>query len=233
MSSLPESLLSVGGIRAWSIGNVFQNQPFDARDPRDLDRLSGWLGLDTPFRQATQIHGDQVDLEGTENACDAFLVKLGQAALVRHADCFPVVVAAPRESLAILAHCGWKGTRLGLATKSVRQLEAMGCRSEELFAAIGPGIGPDHFEVGPEVLEQFPIPFHAQTSWGTPSVDLPAFLLSQLIQSGLRSDQITCSKADTFADPSFHSYRREKEVAGRNASVCIVSVPLSNGDAQS
>ena len=84
-----------------------------------------------------------------------------------------MVIAAPSVNLAIVAHCGWKGVRLDLAGKSVGQLLALGALASDLYAAIGPGIGPASFEVGPEVLDQFADPYHRLTAWGTPSIDLP------------------------------------------------------------
>ena len=227
MSRLPESLLARGPISALTVGKIFLDESFDARLPGDLEKLSRWLGMTSPLRQAEQIHTDLIDLDGSLTACDAFLVRPGQAALVRHADCFPVIVAAPQAGLAIVAHCGWKGVALDLVGKSARQLLAMGCRPEELCAAIGPGIGPASFEVGPEVLGKFPTAFHSHTRWGTASVDLPAVLRRQGMEAGIAPDRIEASVIDTFADPKFHSYRREKELSGRNATVCIVSTSPS------
>ena len=134
-----------------------------------------------------------------------------------------MVIAAPSANLAIVAHCGWKGVRLDLAGKSVRQLLAFGALASDLSAAIGPGIGPASFEVGPEVLDQFATPYHLHTAWGTPSIDLPLLLMHQLQQAGVEVDKIFPSPSDTFTDPQFHSHRREQQLAGRNATVCIVS----------
>lgn len=218
----PVTLLEEPTVRAVTIGKSFLETPFDARDATDLERLGVWLGAGCPFRQAEQIHGDAIDLDGTLGACDAFLVRAGQAALVRHADCFPVVVADPSSGLAVVAHCGWKGVILGLARKSALLLLSMGCSSTDLVAAIGPGIGPSSFEVGPEVLAKFAVEFHRVSSWGTPSVDLTSLLRHQLTESGVSGDKIITHPADTFSDPDFHSFRRERELSGRNATVCIV-----------
>jgi hypothetical protein len=203
------------------VGKSLSGIPFDAS--AEINRLSEALDLVGPIRRATQVHGDRIDLDGSADACDAFLVRAGQAALVRHADCFPVVIAAPSAKLAIVAHCGWKGVHLDLAGKSVRQLLGLGAKASDLSAAIGPGIGPASFEVGPEVLAQFPSLYSRTTAWGTPSVDLPLLLVHQLERAGVETDQIFPTLSDTFTDPRFHSHRREQQLAGRNATVCIVS----------
>jgi polyphenol oxidase len=218
----PHRLCSDGPVRAWCVGKHLEDAPFDATSADQIRRLSGVLGFEGTVRQALQVHGDAIDVDGNTTACDAFVVRAGQAALVRHADCFPVVVAAPSVRLAVVAHCGWKGVHLDLAGKAVRQLLALGAQTTDLSAAIGPGIGPASFEVGPEVLAKFPAMYHRTTSWGTSSVDLPLLLRHQLSKAGVDEGKVRTSDHDTFTDPKFHSHRREQESAGRNATVCIV-----------
>jgi YfiH family protein len=70
----------------------------------------------------------------------------GLAGLVFTADCFPVAVKGP-GGVAML-HCGWRGLAAGIVAKGVAAVGATD-------AAIGPGIGPCCFEVGPEVLAAF------------------------------------------------------------------------------
>jgi polyphenol oxidase len=225
-------MLSAGAIRAWCVGKTLSGTAFDASDPADIQRLSASLGFAGAIRQAPQVHGDRIDLGENADACDAFLVRAGQAALVRHADCFPVVVAAPSAHLAIVAHCGWKGVVLDLAGKSVRQLQALGVQASDLSASIGPGIGPASFEVGPEVIARFPTAYHRTTAWGTPSVDLPLLLMHQLERAGVATGKVQTAPQDTFTDPRFHSHRREQHSAGRNATVCIVSQDPSQPENQ-
>jgi len=171
------------------------------------------------------VHGTAIDVDGTSEACDAFLLGPGESALVRHADCFPVVVADPVRSRAALAHCGWRGTLAGLAAICARRLVRDGSRPGDLAAAIGAGIGPASFEVGPEVLGAFPEEFRRRTAWGTPSIDLVAFLRHDLASVGVA--KIESLAPDTLADPNWHSWRRDGSHSGRNATVCIVGATPS------
>lgn len=215
-------LLNQGSIACWCIGKSSLGGHFDALLPVDVVRAVENLGCPDP-RTARQVHGVAIDLDGTLEECDAFFLRPGESALVRHADCLPVVVADPVRSRAILAHCGWRGSLAGLAAACVRELVSAGSVPRDLMAAIGPGISADSFEVGPEVLDAFPASFHARTSWGTPSVDLAAFLDAQLQESGVqRVDRIWI---DTFENESWHSHRRDAEHSGRNATICIVEPP--------
>jgi polyphenol oxidase len=70
----------------------------------------------------------------------------GLAALVFTADCLPVALAGPDG--AAMLHCGWRGLAAGIIAAGA---EAVGATA----AAIGPGIGPCCYEVGPDVLSAF------------------------------------------------------------------------------
>jgi YfiH family protein len=70
----------------------------------------------------------------------------GLAPLVLTADCLPVALSG-LDGVAML-HCGWRGLAAGMVAAGA---EAVGATS----AAIGPGIGPCCYKVGPEVLDAF------------------------------------------------------------------------------
>ncbi len=213
-------LLRSGAISCWSTGRMLDGMAFDARQAQDVERLRVRLGIREAVRQAVQEHGTTIDETGESPACDAFFLRPGEAALVRHADCFPVVVADPVRSRAVLAHCGWRGSLAGLAGNCARRLIRDGSCPQDLVAAIGAGIGLASFEVGLEMRSGFPEQFHSQTSWGTPSLDLASFLRWDLEAAGVLDVQIT--SPNTFTDPSWHSYRRDGKHSGRNATICIV-----------
>ena len=78
----------------------------------------------------------------------------GQAMMLLTADCLPVAIAREptngrRPAVAIL-HVGWRGLLGGIVAAGARALGG-----GRLAAAIGPGIGPCCYEVGPEVAEPF------------------------------------------------------------------------------
>lgn len=74
---------------------------------------------------------------------------------LRFADCVPIVLYDPKKQAIGLVHAGWKGTLLKVAAATVRALtEQYGSRPADVLAGIGPSIGPCHYQVGPEVVEQ-------------------------------------------------------------------------------
>lgn len=74
---------------------------------------------------------------------------------MRFADCVPVLLFDPVKRAVGIVHAGWKGTALKAAAAGVRKMtEQFGTRPADLIAGIGPSIGPDHYEIGSEVVEQ-------------------------------------------------------------------------------
>lgn len=74
---------------------------------------------------------------------------------MRFADCVPVLIHDPRQGVIGLAHAGWMGTLRGVANATVEALKKnYGSNPVDLIAAIGPSIGPDHYEIGADVILQ-------------------------------------------------------------------------------
>lgn len=74
---------------------------------------------------------------------------------MRFADCVPIMLFDPRHGVIGMVHAGWLGTVRGAVAAAVRAMKAhYGSKPAEILAAIGPSIGPDHYEVGPDVVAQ-------------------------------------------------------------------------------
>jgi hypothetical protein len=72
------------------------------------------------------------------------------------ADCLPILLVDAKQRVVAAVHCGWRGTARRLAEKAVGRMRLLyGSRPEDLWAAIGPGIGACCYTVGPEVVEEF------------------------------------------------------------------------------
>ncbi|MEI7847575.1 MAG: peptidoglycan editing factor PgeF [Chloroflexota bacterium] len=74
---------------------------------------------------------------------------------MRFADCTPVLLYDPKKNVAGIAHAGWQGTVKKVCGNIVQSMKAVfGCSPADIMAAIGPAIGPDHYEVGQSVIDQ-------------------------------------------------------------------------------
>lgn len=146
----------------------------------------------------------------------------GVVVAVVTADCVPILLIAPQQRWAAAVHAGWRGTVAGAATAAAAAAAEAGVPSEQLFAALGPSIGPCCYDVGEDVAERFRT--LAPTSLrvfedARRAVDLRDANRSLLIASGLRPERIdligpcTRCRADRY-----HSYRAAREKSGRQLS---------------
>ena len=74
---------------------------------------------------------------------------------MRFADCTPIMLYDPVKKAVGIVHAGWLGTVKHTAGQAVKSMwAAFGSNPADILAAIGPSIGPDHYEIGPDVIEQ-------------------------------------------------------------------------------
>ncbi len=133
---------------------------------------------------------------------------------VLSADCAPCLLHDPTTGVVGAAHAGWKGAFGGVVPATIKAMEALGARRDSIRLAIGPTIGPEDYEVGPEFVERFIEADEANRACfshpddeGKAFFNLPAFLIVQA-QAEELADAIWIG-ASTYSDPArFYSYRR-------------------------
>lgn len=191
-----------------------------------------------------QVHGtrsvelDAATPDGTEaDAC--FTRQRGVACTILVADCLPVLLADDRGGLVAAAHAGWRGLLgqggFGVLASAMQPFEVAHTR-----AWLGPCIGPNTFEVGPEVRAAFVAddaacaPFFTAPSGGATAntsantaagkwlADLPGLARYRLQALGLKADRIhgndgTSTWCTVTQGSRFFSYRRDR-VSGRLAA---------------
>jgi YfiH family protein len=104
-----------------------------------------------------QVHGTAVaDLDRAAGAAlraDAAVSALpGRVGVVLTADCMPLFLAARDGKRVAVVHAGWRGLAAGVVEST---LAAMRVPPGDVVAWMGPAIGPERFEVGPEVRQAF------------------------------------------------------------------------------
>lgn len=140
---------------------------------------------------------------------------------VRTADCLPILVVDEQCRAVAAIHAGWRGTLLCIARHAVEALTLhFGSRPGSLHAAIGPGINSCCFEVGPEVAVQFRQLLPGREDLDRKiHLDLVELNRRQLVQAGLKPARIYCGAPCTCCmEEEFHSWRRDRERAGRMLS---------------
>ncbi len=80
----------------------------------------------------------------------------GVAIVLSFADCTPIALYDPIEQVIGIAHGGWRGTARGIAIATVDAMrENFGCQLRNIYAGIGPTIGPCCYEVSRNVQDLF------------------------------------------------------------------------------
>jgi len=92
---------------------------------------------------------------------DAIITNIPNICLImRFADCVPILLFDPQNRIIGIAHAGWKGTVNKIAAKTVtKMVQNFGTNPSDVLAAIGPSIGPDHYQVGEDVINKVAISF--------------------------------------------------------------------------
>jgi YfiH family protein len=155
--------------------------------------------------------------------CDGLLTaERGVALTVRTADCLPVGLAG--ADVVALLHAGWRGLAADIVGAAVRRLWAeYGAAAKELEAVVGVGIGPCHYEVGPEVVDALARREVVGAPWRRErAVDLAAWARGRLEALGVPANAITVVPGCTACTPDYHSFRRDGLSAGRQWSAAVL-----------
>lgn len=148
----------------------------------------------------------------------------GRTLSVRAADCVPILLASGDGRTVAAVHAGWRGVVAGAVPAALTAMHANSDAAPPV-AAVGPCIGGDAFEVGPEVVEEFVRVFGDDAPVvrrvGTKGfIDLKAAVRLQLLRAGLPDGHIDVSDRCTHRDArEFFSHRRENGITGRMAAV--------------
>jgi polyphenol oxidase len=84
--------------------------------------------------------------------------------MMRFADCVPILLFDPIKRAIGIVHAGWVGTVDKIIEKVVLEMSRNYLTNpNDLIAAIGPSIGPDHYSVGVDVLKRIHSSFPEHT----------------------------------------------------------------------
>ena len=184
--------------------------------------------LGVPFARLNQVHGDEVRLVDAPMPLnevpegDALVTtRPGLGLMIRVADCVPVLLSDAEAGVVAAVHAGRPGMALDIATRTVEVMQEHGARA--ITAWIGPHVCGSCYEVPAQMREEVAAEVpeaYAETSWGTPALDIGAGVRAQLERAGVHVHDVSrCTREDE----SLHSYRRDGAAAGRLAGLIWVA----------
>ncbi|WP_405971561.1 peptidoglycan editing factor PgeF [Streptomyces sp. NBC_00988] len=216
VSAVPYEELNLGGAVGDDADAVRTNRELAAKS----------LGLDPALVVwMNQVHGaDVAVVEGPWGASDVPSVdavvtaRRGLALAVLTADCTPVLLADPVAGIAGAAHAGRPGMVAGVVPAAVRAMVELGADPARIVARTGPAVCGRCYEVPADMRADVAAvepAAYAETSWGTPAVDVTAGAHAQLDRLGVRDREQ--SPVCTRESDDHFSYRRDR-TTGRLAS---------------
>ena len=174
-----------------------------------------------------QVHGARVGVVGrahlgtVQPATDALVTAVeGVPLLLRFADCASVLFFDPVRCAVGLVHAGWRGVAAGVVGATVQNLVGrLGCTPGDLWAGIGPTIGPCCYAVETEVARAVeaacsPGAEVVHDVGGQIHLDMPAAVRAQLRAAGVEriEDAGLCTACHV---EEFFSHRAENGCTGR------------------
>ncbi|MEV7206997.1 MULTISPECIES: peptidoglycan editing factor PgeF [unclassified Streptomyces] len=209
VSAVPYEELNLGGAVGDDPAAVTANRELAAKA----------LGAD-PARVVwmNQVHGADVTVvdapwgDRPVPRVDAVVTaERGLALAVLTADCVPVLLADPVAGIAAAAHAGRPGLVAGVVPAAVRAMTDLGADPARIVARTGPAVCGRCYEVPEEMRAEVAAvepAAYADTSWGTPAVDVSAGVHAQLERLGVRDR--AQSPVCTRESKDHFSYRRDR-----------------------
>lgn len=166
VSPYPWDSLNVGGSIGDDLAHVRENR---IRSFKAVGRVPESIHDVWQVHSADVIYADEPrPLDTDYQKADIMLTDNPQVTLfMRFADCTPILLYDPVNEVIGIVHSGWLGTVRGAASAAVEAMrDRYASNPADMLAAIGPAIGPDHYEIGEDVISK------VQDTFGTNAVSL-------------------------------------------------------------
>lgn len=147
------------------------------------------------------------------------------ALIVLTADCVPLVLYDSMHHVIGLVHAGWKGSYAGVLQKTLSVMQQKyNTNLKDLICTFGPSAGSCCYEVQQSFVDDFKIKYSHEVEFmvrdGKQYFDNSLFLQAQLkkfgiVEQNIYTDKMLC----TICNPQFCSFRKEKEMAGRQITM--------------
>ncbi len=136
---------------------------------------------------------------------------------IQVADCVPIFLVEEKRKVIGLIHAGWKGTLLGIARRTMEEArDRLDCKPANFTVVFGPCIRSCCYRVSDDISVLFDEKCTRRPVRSEVRLDLIRANMQQFLNCGVKEDRIFATANCTGCNAElFHSYRREKENAGR------------------
>ncbi len=218
--------------------HAFFTKTSNNEEPIELQKQ---LNLFSNIHYAHQVHSDKVIqvnniLNLKPKIADSLITKEQYQSLwIYTADCIPILIADTKTRNIAACHSGLKGIKKQIIAKTLKRLEGIGSKKNNLIIAIGPSIKGDKYQVEKKDVEDLIIQltgksfiekslsineikkgemiplFKKDSNPNKILLDIQAAAILQLFKEGIKQTQININRTCTYSNPKlFNSYRRNK-----------------------
>lgn len=196
---------------------------------KNREYLKRFAGLPAGPVWLQQVHGTHIVNAGTASpgtTADGSITKEPNVVCaVMTADCLPLLLTTDKGDRVCALHAGWRGLAAGIIEKSI---DEMSTDPDKVIVWMGPAIGPEHFEVGNDVFQEFETKYSgvlkAFKAVGNEKWLMNIYETARQILEMSGVYRIYGGEYCTYSDKDrFYSYRRDN-VCGRMASLIWMDI---------
>tara|TARA_Y100001968_G_scaffold247310_1_gene231754 strand:+ start:1476 stop:2240 length:765 start_codon:yes stop_codon:yes gene_type:complete len=224
----------------YNFKHAFFTKRYQKNEPRELQSQ---LNLNSNIHYLKQIHSDKViqvnnTLDLKPEIADSLITKeRNQSLWIYTADCVPILIADIKRRNIAACHSGLNGLKKNIISKTLKRLEGIGSKKNNLIFAIGPAIKGEKYQVKKKDVEdlilqllgkrfinksRFISETHKEEEELIPLfikdsnpekifIDIQVAAVLQLLKEGIKQNQINLNRNCTYSNPTlFNSYRRDK-----------------------
>jgi YfiH family protein len=153
VSPKPWASLNVGGTVGDEMARVSDNRTISL-EALEIDKSGVYESWQVHGKRVVNVTGPRAEDDDLIKADGLITSREKVALMMRFADCVPIMLVDPVKQAIGLVHAGWRGTLKNVAGAAVESMRTQfGTNPEDLIVGLGPSIGPDHYAVGPEVVQ--------------------------------------------------------------------------------
>lgn len=179
-----------------------------------------------------QVHGTKIKilkskkLKPAEEEADGLITNIKNVFLmIKTADCFPVLFFDPIKKVVAAVHVGWRGAIEKIfLTALLKMINTFSSQAKDILVGIGPGIGPCCFKHKTLIQEKLPewqeYIQNEKNNWK--SLNLSGFIKDQLVEAGIKRENIESVKICTCCSKDYFSHLRSLQTGepeGRFATI--------------
>ena len=217
----------------FNIKIFFTKKHYGSIPEKSKEEVAEDFSLNKTMLSCYQTHSDNVVLVDENTNSDYFPNTDGiltsnknAAVLTKYADCLPIFIYDEETKIFGAVHSGWKGSYQEIVKKAIEKINPKNLSTINILFGIG--ISCEKYNVGKEFYEDFKNKFSKEIVDKVFSIrnnefffDNQLFNYYLLKEYGVKEEKMFLNNRCTFSE-NFHSFRRDKELSGRNGAIIFM-----------